>query len=111
LKALKIKSVFSVYAPIVYNYFAFELLGKILVKFLLSLTGNRIIIPTLAIPQRELETSIQPLKKLTVNPLLLILKSNTETCFQNGLNFLPSSPAYGTIYWITGCFLNALQAF
>jgi hypothetical protein len=35
--------------------------------------------PTLAAPQRELETSIQLLKKPTANYLPVILKSNTET--------------------------------
>ncbi len=39
--------------------------------------------PTLAAPQRELEISIQPLKKPTANHLPVILKSNTETCFKN----------------------------
>jgi hypothetical protein len=34
--------------------------------------------PTLMAPQRELENSIQPLKKLTANHMLLIMKSNTE---------------------------------
>jgi hypothetical protein len=38
--------------------------------------------PNLAAPQRELETSIQPLKKPTANHLPVILKSNTETRFK-----------------------------
>ncbi len=33
---------------------------------------------TQAAPQRELETSVQPLKKLTANHLPVIFKSNTE---------------------------------
>jgi hypothetical protein len=48
-------------------------------------------------PQFSLWKSRQP----------VILKSNTETRFKIFLNFSPSSPAYGTIYRITGGFLNA----
>jgi hypothetical protein len=33
--------------------------------------------PTLAAPQREMETAIQPLKKTTANHLRVIFKSNT----------------------------------
>jgi hypothetical protein len=61
----------------------------------------------LAAPQRELETSIQPLKKPTANHLPVILKRNTETPLQSVLNFSPLSLAYGTSYRITGSFLNA----
>jgi hypothetical protein len=39
--------------------------------------------PTLPTPHRDLETSIQPLKKPTANHLPVILKNNTETRFQN----------------------------
>jgi hypothetical protein len=46
-----------------------------------------------------LETSIQPLKKLTANHLPVIFKSNTETRIKN-FEFFTSSPAYGTIYLI-----------
>jgi hypothetical protein len=45
--------------------------------------------------QRELETSIQPLKKPTANHLPVILKSNIETSFKIILNFSPPSPASG----------------
>ncbi len=58
-------------------------------------------------PQRELETSIQPLKKPTASHLPEILKSNTETRFNIFFTFSPSSPAYGTIYRVTGGFLTA----
>jgi hypothetical protein len=68
------------------------LLRKILFKFLLASTKTlpnsggvqeaTSEFPTLATPQRELETSIQPLKKLTANHLPVILKSNTETRFK-----------------------------
>jgi hypothetical protein len=44
-------------------------------------TGSRIRFPTLAAPQRKLETSI-PLKKPTANQPPVILKSNTETRFK-----------------------------
>ncbi len=57
--------------------------------------------PTLAVPQRELETSIKPFKKLTGNHLLVILTSNSEPASKF------SSPAYGAIYRISGGFLNA----
>jgi hypothetical protein len=53
--------------------------------------------PILAAPQRELETSIQPLKKPTANHLSVILKSYAETRFNN-LSFSPSSSAYGTFF-------------
>jgi hypothetical protein len=38
--------------------------------------------PTLVPPQRELETSNQPLKKPNANQLPVILKSNTKTRFR-----------------------------
>jgi hypothetical protein len=62
--------------------------------------------PTLAKPQRQLETSIQPLKKPTAIHLSVILKRNDETRFKIFLSFSPSSPAYGTFFRITGRFLN-----
>jgi hypothetical protein len=37
----------------------------------------------------------------------VILKSNIESRFKKMLKILPSSSAYGEIYRITGCFLNA----
>jgi hypothetical protein len=65
------------------------LLRKLLFKFLLPSIKTLLILeilqeaasefPTLAAPQRELETSIQPLKKPTANHLPVILKSYTET--------------------------------
>jgi len=39
--------------------------------------------PIPAEPQRELETSIQPLKRPTANHLCVILKSSAETRFKN----------------------------
>jgi hypothetical protein len=49
----------------------------------------------------ELETSIQPVKKLTA---IHLADPKPASKF---LNSSPSSPAYGTIYRITGSFLNA----
>jgi hypothetical protein len=37
----------------------------------------------------------------------VFLKSNTVTHFKNYLTFPASSPAYGTFYKITGCFMDA----
>jgi hypothetical protein len=45
-------------------------------------------------------------KKLTANHPPVILKSNTVTHFKIFENFSPSSPAYGTIHRIRGCFLK-----
>ncbi len=55
---------------------------------------------TLAEPQREWGTSIQPLKKPTANHLPVILESNIVTRFKIIL-------ANGTIYRIKGCYPNA----
>jgi hypothetical protein len=43
--------------------------------------------PTLAAPQRELETSIQPLKKPTANHLLCDFEKLRRNPLQNFLNF------------------------
>jgi hypothetical protein len=66
--------------------------------------------PTLATPQREMETSNQPLKKTTANHLRLIFKSNTLT--------LPASKMFEVFTLVSGLrnnlqrggFLNAAKS-
>jgi hypothetical protein len=82
---------------------------------------------TLAAPQRERGTSIQPLKTPTANHLPVILKINTVTCFKifSGLlsnlqnhRWLPEwlnkhfEEGIGRIFTIsTSAFINASQKF
>jgi hypothetical protein len=64
--------------------------------------------PTLAVPQRELQTSNQPLKKPTANHLHV--KSITGTLpkpSSNYFKFFTIISALRAIYRITGNFLNA----
>ncbi len=98
LKALKIRSVLSVYALMVFNFFASSMSRNVLLKFLIPslkmltnskyFTGSRIRIPPtpypptrLAATQRELGASVQSLKLPPINhpPLM---KSNTVTRFK-----------------------------
>jgi hypothetical protein len=68
------------------KFFAPQLLRKKVFKFMLASMKTQVAaseFPILAAPQRELETSIQPLKRPTANHLSVILKSYAETRFKN----------------------------
>jgi hypothetical protein len=85
LKVLKIKSVLCVHALMVFNFICILIVKKnIFLSSCLLLWKHLLIleIKTLVAPQRELETSIQPLKNTSANHLPVILKSNTENRFK-----------------------------
>ncbi len=83
MKVLKSQSQLSVYAPMVLIFlnlycwentlFLFASMKHLLILEILQETASEF--PTLAATQREMETSIQPLKKQTANHLPVILKS------------------------------------
>ena len=85
LKVLKIKSVLCVHALMVFNFICILIVKKnIFLSSCLLLWKHLLIleIKTLVAPQRELETSIQPLKNTSANHLPVILKINIKTRFK-----------------------------
>jgi hypothetical protein len=96
MKVLKIKSVLSVHAPMVFKFFCCLVMEKLEVKFWLAS------MKTLTVLIFKILTELS----CCIQEASCDFESNTGTPFKKYFNFPASSPAYGPFY-ITGGFLHA----